>query len=71
MEHHHADEHRPGPWRIADSSSWNDVADRLIDDGHHVIAYANPLRSVASDAAGLNELVRTLNGQVVLVGHSY
>jgi pimeloyl-ACP methyl ester carboxylesterase len=56
---------------FADSSSWNDIADRLIDDGHHVIAYANPLRSVAGDAAGLSALVRTLNGPVVLVGHSY
>ena len=56
---------------FAESSSWNDVADRLVDEGHRVIAYANPLRSVAGDAAGLTELVRTIDGPVVLAGHSY
>jgi pimeloyl-ACP methyl ester carboxylesterase len=56
---------------FAESSSWNDVADRLVDEGHRVIAYANPLRSVAGDAAGLTELVRTIDGPIVLAGHSY
>jgi pimeloyl-ACP methyl ester carboxylesterase len=56
---------------FAESSSWGDVAERLVDEGHHVIAYANPLRSVAGDAAGLTELVRTIDEPVVLVGHSY
>jgi len=56
---------------FAESSSWNDVADRLVDEGHDVIAYANPLRSVAGDAAGLTELIRTIDGPIVLVGHSY
>jgi pimeloyl-ACP methyl ester carboxylesterase len=55
----------------AESSSWNDVAERLIGDGHPVIAYANPLRTIAGDAAGLTELVRTIDGPVVLAGHSY
>ena len=36
-----------------------------------MIAYANPLRTIAGDAAGLTELVRTIDGPVVLVGHSY
>jgi pimeloyl-ACP methyl ester carboxylesterase len=56
---------------FAGSSSWNDVIERLLDEGHHVIAYANPLRSVAGDAAGLTELVRTIDGPIVLAGHSY
>ena len=55
----------------AGSSSWNDVAETLVADGHRVIAYANPLRSIAGDTAGLSELVRTIDGPVVLVGHSY
>jgi pimeloyl-ACP methyl ester carboxylesterase len=55
----------------AESSSWNDVAATLVAEGHQVIAYANPLRTIAGDAAGLNELVRTIDGPVVLVGHSY
>jgi pimeloyl-ACP methyl ester carboxylesterase len=36
-----------------------------------VIAFADPLRSLAGDAAGLAELVRATDGPVVLVGHSY
>lgn len=56
---------------FAESSSWNDVAAKLADQGHGVIAYANPLRSIAADAAGLTELVRTIEGPVVLAGHSY
>jgi pimeloyl-ACP methyl ester carboxylesterase len=56
---------------FAESSSWNDVAERLADEGHQVVAYANPLRSIGSDAAGLTELVRAIEGPVVLVGHSY
>ena len=55
----------------ADSGSWNDVIAPLASDGHRVIAWANPLRGVAADAAGLSDLVRSLDGPVVLVGHSY
>jgi pimeloyl-ACP methyl ester carboxylesterase len=56
---------------FAESSSWSDVTADLVEGGHHVIAYANPLRSVAGDAAGLTELVRSIDGPVVLAGHSY
>jgi len=56
---------------FAESSSWNDVALRLIDEGNPVIAFANPLRSIAGDAALLTELVRAIKGPVVLAGHSY
>jgi pimeloyl-ACP methyl ester carboxylesterase len=55
----------------AESSSWNDVAATLVAEGHRVIAYANPLRTIAGDAAGLSDLVRTIDGPVVLAGHSY
>lgn len=55
---------------FAESSSWHAVAARLSPD-YRAIAYANPLRGVASDAAGLTELVRSIDGPVVLVGHSY
>ena len=55
----------------AESSSWNHVVETLASAGHPVIAYANPLRTIAGDAAGLSELVRTLDGPVLLVGHSY
>src|SRR6476619_4910631 len=54
----------------ADSSSWTGVADLLTDD-HRVIAWANPLRSVATDAAALTDLLRSIEGPVLLAGHSY
>jgi pimeloyl-ACP methyl ester carboxylesterase len=55
----------------ADSSSWNGIAKPLLTDGYRVIAFANPLRGVASDAALLSDLLRSVDGPVVLVGHSY
>lgn len=56
---------------FADSSSWNGVISRLERDGYRVIAAANPLRSVASDAAAVASVVKSAAGPVVLVGHSY
>ncbi len=55
----------------AESSSWNDVVPPLVDDGHRVIAWAAPLRGIAQDAVALADLVRSVDGPVVLVGHSY
>jgi pimeloyl-ACP methyl ester carboxylesterase len=56
---------------FAESSSWDGVIDPLAADGHNVIAAANPLRGLASDAAALSDLVRTIDGPVVLAAHSY
>lgn len=56
---------------FAGSSSWNPVIARLAKDGYPVIAAANPLRSVKGDAQYVSDLVASLPGQVVLVGHSY
>ena len=36
-----------------------------------MVAAANPLRGLASDAARVSDLVRTIDGPVVLVAHSY
>jgi pimeloyl-ACP methyl ester carboxylesterase len=55
----------------AESSSWNGVLEPLQTAGHRVIAFATPLRSVATDAALLSELVASIDGPVLLVGHSY
>lgn len=55
----------------AESSSWNAVAERLQAAGHRVIAAAVPLRTLAGDAAALADIVRSVQGPVVLVGHSY
>jgi len=56
---------------FAESASWDGVIDPLTDAGHTVIAAANPLRSLATDAHAVSDLVRTVDGPVVLVGHSY
>lgn len=54
-----------------DSTSWTGEIAALEHDGYPVIAPAVPLRGVASDSAYLTSLVRSINGKVVLVGHSY
>jgi pimeloyl-ACP methyl ester carboxylesterase len=66
---------------FAESASWNPVIERLqqhvvIVAGQHrapcdVVAVANPLRSVATDAEYVRDVVRGIGGPVVLVGHSY
>jgi pimeloyl-ACP methyl ester carboxylesterase len=56
---------------FADSSSWNGVTRILQKDGYRVVAAANPLRSVSSDAAYISDIVASIAGPVVLVGHSY
>jgi pimeloyl-ACP methyl ester carboxylesterase len=56
---------------FAESASWNDVIDRLTDTGHSAIAAANPLRDLAADAANVGDLVRSVEGPVLLVAHSY
>lgn len=56
---------------FADSTSWDKVSVKLIADGYTVIAAANPLRSVAGDAAFVGSIVKSIAGPVVLVGHSY
>src|SRR5262245_60354907 len=58
-----------GAW--ADASGWNDVIRRLHGDGDPVLAPANPLRGLASDAAYISSILDTLPGPVVLVAHSY
>ena len=58
-----------GAW--ADGSSWNAVASRLQRQGFTVIAPANPLRGLNSDAAYLSSILDTIAGPIVLVGHSY
>jgi pimeloyl-ACP methyl ester carboxylesterase len=55
---------------FAESSSWDRVIDLLPSD-HRVIAAANPLRSLATDAESVSDLVRSIDGPVLLVAHSY
>jgi len=56
---------------FAESSSWSAVIARLTADGYPVVAAANPLRGVQSDAAEVSSLIGSIQGPIVLVGHSY
>ena len=56
---------------FAESSSWDAVIDPLLDAGHPVIAAANPLRGLAADAATVADVIRAVDGPVVLAAHSY
>ncbi|MBO3088836.1 alpha/beta fold hydrolase [Cellulomonas dongxiuzhuiae] len=55
----------------ADSSSWNGSITALVEAGHHVIAVANPLRSIEGDAAYLRSILDSIAGPIVIAGHSY
>lgn len=56
---------------FAETSSWNAVIGKLNKAGYTTVAAANPLRGVASDAASVSAIIRSIAGPVVLVGHSY
>jgi pimeloyl-ACP methyl ester carboxylesterase len=56
---------------FAESSSWNGVIAQLQQHDVRAIAVANPLRSVAGDAAYVRDVLASIEGPIVLVGHSY
>lgn len=62
---------------FAESSSWNPVIECLNQRGavdipfRDVVAIANPLRSVAGDAVYVRDVLASIKGPIVLVGHSY
>jgi pimeloyl-ACP methyl ester carboxylesterase len=56
---------------FADSSSWNGVIAVLERDGYKVIAAPDNLRGVRADADVVADVVKSVSGPVVLVGHSY
>ena len=72
---------------FAESASWDLVIERCESEHHQfeaglrpsfqgehslkVVAAANPLRSVAGDAAYVRDVIAAVGGPVVLVGHSY
>jgi pimeloyl-ACP methyl ester carboxylesterase len=56
---------------FADASGYGAVISRLQQRGYPVIAPANPLRGPASDAAYVASVMRTIDGPIVLVAHSY
>lgn len=56
---------------FADSSSWDGVVAGLQARGYRTVAASVPLRSLAVDADEVRDLVKSIPGEVVLVGHSY
>lgn len=56
---------------FADASSWNGVITQLQQEGYRTLAVANPLRSVSNDARLVSDVVASIDGPVILVGHSY
>jgi pimeloyl-ACP methyl ester carboxylesterase len=58
-----------GAW--ADGSSWAGVVQRLQRRGYPVRVPPVALRSLARDSSDLASFVSTIDGPVVLVGHSY
>ena len=58
-----------GAW--ADASSWDGEVDALQKQGYDVRAIANPLEDLTTDAESVSSFLKTIDGPVVLVGHSY
>lgn len=56
---------------FADSSSWNGVVRKLRSHDYPVVAASNPLRGLTEDSAYVRQLLESIDGPVVLVGHSY
>ncbi len=56
---------------FADSAGWEGVITRLNAEDYPMIAVSNPLRGVQYDADYLISVLRTIEGPIVLVGHSY
>jgi pimeloyl-ACP methyl ester carboxylesterase len=58
-----------GAW--ADTSSWNGEVAELRAAGYDARAIANPLQGLTTDSQYVADYVKTIQGPVVLVGHSY
>jgi pimeloyl-ACP methyl ester carboxylesterase len=58
-----------GAW--ADGSSWNKVIPLLLAKDLSVIAVQNPLTSLEDDVAVTMRTISTIEGPIVLVGHSW
>jgi len=56
---------------LTDASVWNTVNGKLQQEGHAVLAPAMPMRNLEEDIHHLSSFLSTVDGPVVLVGHSY
>jgi pimeloyl-ACP methyl ester carboxylesterase len=58
-----------GAW--ADASSWDGVITRLREEGFTAVAAPDPLRGLSGDSSYLADFLSSIQGPIVLVGHSY
>ncbi|RZU65226.1 pimeloyl-ACP methyl ester carboxylesterase [Microterricola gilva] len=56
---------------FVDGTGWRGVYDELRATGFDVRVVQNPTKSLADDAATTRDVLDTIDGPVVLVGHSY
>ncbi|GGM99912.1 alpha/beta fold hydrolase [Streptomyces fuscichromogenes] len=56
---------------FGDSGMWKGVIAKLQAQGYTTLAVSNPLRGLESDAQYAATVAETVDGPVVLVGHSY
>ncbi|MFI7666801.1 alpha/beta fold hydrolase [Nocardia sp. NPDC049526] len=56
---------------FVDGSGWRAVYDELTRAGISVRVVQNPTKSLADDAATTRQVIDDIDGEVVLVGHSY
>ena len=56
---------------FAESASWDGVIRHLQEQGYAAIAAPNYLRSLSGDAESVASVLDSIEGPVVLVGHSY
>ncbi|MGV9454424.1 alpha/beta fold hydrolase [Streptomyces sp. NPDC003635] len=56
---------------FADASGWYQTTATLQKAGYPVIAAANPLRDLSGDSAYVSSILDSIDGPVILVGHSY
>jgi pimeloyl-ACP methyl ester carboxylesterase len=55
---------------FTDASTWDQVAKRINGHCPYIVA-ANPLLGIEADTEALVALLRTISGEIILVGHSY
>jgi pimeloyl-ACP methyl ester carboxylesterase len=53
-----------------DGATWDQVAKRIHGHCPYIVA-ANPLLGIEADTEALAALLRTISGEIILVGHSY
>ncbi|MCX4538423.1 alpha/beta fold hydrolase [Streptomyces sp. NBC_01669] len=56
---------------FVDGSGWQGLYDLLADEGYHVSVVQNPTLSLEGDVAATRQVLDTLDGPAILVGHSY